>query len=279
MDLVKKENEVILLEDDYTTKYAGYDPNNPASVISFAVMHNSFQDQSLDMASRVQDQFRTKAKRKDRGVKAGQFLVLWKTTMPSILIETGFISDPTEEAFLMSDYGQDLIASAIYRAFRDYKQDFDEKTTQDLASNASAVNNAVSNPQRRSSETTQTQDRIEVEKKQVVNDAGVGGKTENTSKSVTIEYSEPDLHFRVQILASQNQIPIDSKEFKGYSDLEELKIDGYFKYMSKPVASYAQALELRKQMVKTFPGAFVVGFKSGKKIPLMKAIEEDKKIH
>ena len=136
LELVKKENEVIMLEDDYSSKYEGYDPENPGSLIGFSVMQNIYQSQSLNMASYVQDQFRTRAKRKDRGVKAGQLLVLWKTTMPSVLVETGFLSDSNEEAFLMTDYGQDLIASAVYRAFRKYKEEIDERTTRELQVNA-----------------------------------------------------------------------------------------------------------------------------------------------
>ena len=122
LEVAMLENAVITLEDDYTSRYEGYDPTSVESFIIFNFMQNIHLDQSLDIASYVQDQFRTRAGRSDRGVKQAGFIVLWKTTMPSVLIETGFISNSQEEKYLNTEEGQDYIASAIFRAFRDYKQ-------------------------------------------------------------------------------------------------------------------------------------------------------------
>ncbi len=116
-----KENAVITFEEDYTTKYEGYDPDSPESFIIFSLVQNTYLEQSLDFASFVQNQFRERAKRIDRGVKQAGFLVLWNTTMPSVLVEIGFISNAAEETYLLSEAGQNYIASAIFRAFRDYK--------------------------------------------------------------------------------------------------------------------------------------------------------------
>ena len=133
--LAQKENAVITLEEDYTTKYEGFDPNSPESYIIFSLMQNTYLDQSLEFASFVQDQFRERAKRHDRGVRQAGFLVLARTTMPSVLIETGFVSNPAEERYLISQQGQEHIASAIYRAFKEYKKNIEDKsnflTTQD----------------------------------------------------------------------------------------------------------------------------------------------------
>ena len=120
LDVAQKENSVIVLEQDYNTKYEGFDPSSAESYIIFSLMQNVYLDKSLKLASMVQDEFRDKAKRADRGVKQAGFLVLWHTKMPSILIETGFISNEEEEKYLMSESGQDYLASAIYRAIRDY---------------------------------------------------------------------------------------------------------------------------------------------------------------
>ncbi|MBT3242505.1 MAG: N-acetylmuramoyl-L-alanine amidase [Bacteroidetes bacterium] len=262
LQLVKAENEVILLEDDYTAKYKGYDPNSTVSKIFFSTMQWAYQNQSLEFASKMQDQFRTKAKRRDRGVHAGGLLVLWKTTMPSVLVECGFISDAEEEAFLMTDYGQDLIASGIYRAFRDYKKEIDDRTTNEIViADEISLSEEVTN------------DAAVSEKKPVAE------KKTESAKKVQISYSKPDLHFRVQLLATQKEIASSARELKGYTNYEMLRLDGYYKYMTKSVSSYSQALNLRKQILSKFPGAFIVGFKSGKKIPLTQAIEEDKKIH
>ncbi len=122
------ENSAILYEEDYEETYDGFDPNSSESYIIFSLIQDKFLlPYSLDFASNVQYQFREKANRKDRGVKQAGFLVLWKTTVPSVLIEAGFISNLNEEKYLMSEKGQDYIASAIYRAFKDYKIAFEEK--------------------------------------------------------------------------------------------------------------------------------------------------------
>lgn len=120
LDVAQKENSVIVLEQDYNTKYEGFDPSSAESYIIFSLMQNVYLDKSLELASMVQNEFRDKAKRFDRGVKQAGFLVLWHTKMPSILIETGFISNEEEEKYLMSKEGQDYLASAIYRAIKSY---------------------------------------------------------------------------------------------------------------------------------------------------------------
>lgn len=120
LEVAQKENSVIVMEQDYNTKYEGFDPSSAESYIIFSLMQNVYLDKSLKLASMVQDEFREKAKRADRGVKQAGFLVLWHTKMPSVLIETGFISNEEEEKYLMSANGQDYLASAIYRAIRDY---------------------------------------------------------------------------------------------------------------------------------------------------------------
>ncbi len=127
-EVAKKENAVITFEEDYTTKYEGFDPNSTESYIIFSLLQNSFLDQSLDFAGLVQHQFKNRVNRIDRGVRQAGFIVLWKTTMPSVLIETGYLSNSREEIFLASETGQDYIASAIFRAFRDYKEKIESKS-------------------------------------------------------------------------------------------------------------------------------------------------------
>lgn len=129
LELAKKENSVILLEEDYTNKYEGFDPTSSESYIIFSFMQNTYLEQSLNYASFVEHEFETRALRKSRGVKQAGFLVLWKTTMPSVLIETGFLTNPREEKYLSSNEGQEYIASAIYRALKNYKKAIEEKSS------------------------------------------------------------------------------------------------------------------------------------------------------
>jgi N-acetylmuramoyl-L-alanine amidase len=130
LDVAKKENSVIVMEDEYTTKYEGFDPNSTESYILFEYMQSTYLEQSTLMASIVQKQFKERAGRKDRGVKQAGFLVLRNVTHPSVLVEVGFLSNKTEEKYLTTSNGQTYIASAIFRAIRDYKKQFDEKSTE-----------------------------------------------------------------------------------------------------------------------------------------------------
>jgi N-acetylmuramoyl-L-alanine amidase len=121
LEIAKKENAAILLEPDYSTNYNGFDPNSDESYITFTLFQNAFLEQSTRFASIVQDEMKDRVGMNDRGVRQAGFLVLYKTTMPSVLIETGFLSNPDEEKFLTSEKGQQYIASAICRAFRKFK--------------------------------------------------------------------------------------------------------------------------------------------------------------
>ncbi len=122
-ELAKRENSVILMDENYHERYEGFDPNSPESYILFSLTQSAYQESSLLFAQKVEDQFKTRVGRRSRGVKQAGFIVLWKTTMPSVLIETGFLSNSAEEQFLATTRGQDLIASGIYRAFKEYKSE------------------------------------------------------------------------------------------------------------------------------------------------------------
>ena len=122
-DVAKRENSVILMDENYKERYEGFDPDSPESYILFSLTQSAYQESSLLFAQKVEDQFKHRVGRHSRGVKQSGFVVLWRTTMPSVLIETGFLSHPTEEQFLAQEKGQDLIASGIYRAFKEYKSE------------------------------------------------------------------------------------------------------------------------------------------------------------
>ncbi len=120
-EIAKRENSVILLDANYKEQYEGFDPESAESYILFSLTQSAFQENSLGFAHKVESQFKSRVGRSSRGVKQGPFWVLWSTAMPSVLIETGFLSNPTEEKYLLSEQGQDLLASGIYRAFKEYK--------------------------------------------------------------------------------------------------------------------------------------------------------------
>jgi N-acetylmuramoyl-L-alanine amidase len=128
LEVAKLENSAILFEEDYSTQYEGFDPKSAESYIIFSFLQNTFLEQSLNYAAFIEQEFKNKALRKSRGVKQAGFLVLWKTTMPSVLIEAGFLTNSREERYLKSKEGQEYIASAIYRAFKNYKTTIEEKS-------------------------------------------------------------------------------------------------------------------------------------------------------
>ena len=225
-------------------KYEGFDPKSAESYIIFNLIQNTYLDQSLHFASFVQDEFREKAKRYDRGVKQAGFLVLWRTTMPSVLVETGFITNEEEESFLNSEQGQDYMASAIYRAFRDYRNN--------------------------------------IESKSLFTREPVNNITEENSEAIAEEIIQPEntIRYMVQITSSSKAIPIDSEYFKqcksidGYIGVEELNSGGLFKYAIGNKQSYREVVEWSHAVRKLYPDAFVIATKNGVIIPVTEALKE-----
>ena len=125
LEVAKLENAAILFEENETDEYGGFDPNSTAAYIALSLFQSENKSQSIKVAQKVQDQFSNRVGRKDRSVQQAGFLVLYRTSMPSMLVELGFISNPDEERFLISEEGQSYMASAIYRAFKEFKQEFE----------------------------------------------------------------------------------------------------------------------------------------------------------
>ena len=124
--IAQRENSVIYLEDNYEENYDGFDPTSPESIIALTLNQTTFLDQSILIAQKIQNQFKTRVNRTDRGVKQTPLWVTSRTSMPSVLVELGFISNPEEEDFLHSEDGQSYMASALFRAFKEYKLELEQ---------------------------------------------------------------------------------------------------------------------------------------------------------
>ena len=248
MDVAMRENSAIYLEDNYKKKYDGFDPKSPESYIVFSLMQNTYLNQSLKIAEQVETQFSTRANRKSRGVKQAPFYVISRTNMPSILIECGFLTNPKEEEFLHSEIGQDYIASAIFRAFRSYKESVEieePKIKEDTIKSEVKINN-------------------EVEKKiKVIAEAK--------------QESNLNLIFKIQI-GTYLKSMLDQKEFVNLN-AEEVKINGTFKYFVNSGNDKKEADKLRNNLRENgFNGAFVVAFLNGKRISTKEALNLQNKL-
>ena len=233
MELAMRENSVILFEEDYKTRYEGFDPNSSESYIMFDLTQFTFLDQSINLASFVQDHFKANCSRSDRGVKQGGFLVLKHTTMPSILVELGYISNSQEETYLSKEKSHKELAKAIHNAFLAYKTNYEKKSV--------AIERPVKQP-----------------------------KKEEKPKEEKMT-TPPEIRYRVQFHASGKQMPLDSKEFKKYDPVTEYFENRVYKYMYGETSTYAEILPIRKEVQKNFKDAFVVVFRNGKKLTPIEA--------
>ncbi len=235
MEVAMRENSVILYEDDYQTRYEGFDPNSSESYIMFDFMQFTFLDHSLHLASCVQDEFKNTCEREDRGVRQAGFLVLKQASMPSILVELGYISNAAEEKYLNKKASRKKLAEAIYNAFLVYKTNYEKKSG--IA--------------------------FEDVKKE---DVKINNETKPGNEAKASEKTAGEICYRIQFYTSSKRKPLNSKEFKNYTPVKEYFENGVYKYMYGETNSYAEILKKRKKVQKHFNDAFVVVFKNNKKL-------------
>jgi len=234
----QKENAAILLEKDREENYEGFDPNSPEGLIELSLRQNAHIHQSLKFAKQVQDQMRTRVGREDRGVKQAPFWVISFTTMPSVLIELGFLTNKEDEDFLNSTTGQDYVASAVYRAFKDYKTEMDVINSAILEINPVIVN-ALEKP------------------------ASPSGSTKG-------------IVFKVQLASSSNPVSLKPENFNGLNGVTEYRDGKLYKYLWGQASDYEEAKNLQKNVRKTgYKGAFIVAFDGeNKRMALDEALKQ-----
>lgn len=264
LNVAKRENAVILYEDDYKTRYAGFDPNSSESYIIFEFMQDKYMSQSVHFASLVQQHFKTTCRRIDRGVHQAGFLVLKASAMPSVLVELGFISTPEEERYLKSEEGANNLSRGIYRAFLKYKEEHQSRLA--AGTIVQSQPGIVETPQPVTSTPPVTT-------KPADNKPSVVQKPQENNAAHSKQNSA--IVFKVQILASTK--PLGSKDFKGLKGVDNYKEDGLYKYTYGNSENYNQIARLRKEVSTKFPGSFVVAFKNGQKMNINTAIAEFKK--
>lgn len=273
-DVAKRENAVILYEKDYEQHYEGFDPNSSESYIMFEFMQDKNMAQSVDLAKMVQKRACSSANRQNKGVKQAGFLVLRETSMPSCLIELGFITTPQEEQQLNTRECIDALGYGIFQAFVDYRNKYDKTIIVPFEA-----------PERQVME-NQAQERVQKESE--------GGKTQtaeqekdNVTRSESKMVNEvPEQKpatdseapiFKIQVLTSTTLIRQGDKRLKGLDGVDYYKDGGIYKYTIGASANYNEIYRLRKTMVGKFPQAFIIAFKGGQRTDVVEAIKEFKR--
>jgi N-acetylmuramoyl-L-alanine amidase len=297
--VAQTENAAILLEDDYHVKYDGFDPSSPEGYIFFSMLQNAYLDQSLSLASNVQKHFKDRVNLFDRGVKQAGFLVLYKTTMPSVLIETGFISNAKEEKILASEEGQVYIASAIFRAVKDYKRaieksapgeaEKDEVKDQLLIAQNTNVVKPIEKAQTDQKDVNVKKDvPVPADNPVAMNTSGsLNGVTGNTSVSqsnddasartthdgnAATKPSDNSVVFKVQFLASKSLLDPSNPLFKGLKNTDHYFHNGLYKFTYGNVSDFNAANALVKELnSKGFKDCFIVAFLNNERIDIEEA--------
>ncbi len=247
LEVAKKENSVILLENDYTTRYEGFDPNSPESYIMFELVQDEYIEQSVELAAAIQDEFRESAKRLDRSVKQAGFLVLRQTTMPGVLVEAGFISHAAERNFMVSEHGKVTLATAIFNAFEAYKKKIENKSSFQFIAE---------------------KPRIEV-KSQTETETNL-----NAIKTPAPVTAENEIFFSIQIAALSGKLEINTKNFQGETNVFELNSGKVYRYFAGKFNDYEKAVQEKQRLKSKFGDAFVVAIENGKLISVKKAMRK-----
>ena len=241
LDIAKRENGVILLEDDHEKTYANFNPNSPESYIIFEYMQSEFVKESIHIAQYVQENFANDANRLDRGVRQAGFLVLNATSMPSILVELGYISNPEEAKYLASSSAQQRLSNCISKAFDVYYADLKK-----LSDGSAPFSEGISS--------------VDESSKEGVNQP----ETQDDAEPV----------FKVQFLSSSKKISKGDQAFKGLSPVDYYYDKGLYKYTYGATRDYNEVLRLKRKVNEKFKDAFVVAFVKGERVDTKQAIAQ-----
>lgn len=270
LEVAKRENSVILIEKDYKQRYEGFDPNSSESYIMFEFMQDKNMAQSVELAKYVQKHACASANRQNKGVKQAGFLVLRETSMPSCLIELGFITTPDEERYLNSGDGIDRLGYGIYKAFLDYKRKYDGKITVPYQAEQTQPVNipSVVPPSEEKEEPAKMSAPATAQKETTVTPEPV----EVTKEDTSVQDASPI--FKVQILASASPQKISKKQLNGQPAAKYYEEGGFYKYTVGESTDYDEIVQVRESLVKNFPEAFVIAFKGDQKMDIRAAIRE-----
>ncbi|RTE53827.1 N-acetylmuramoyl-L-alanine amidase [Arenibacter aquaticus] len=289
-EIAKKENSVIYLEDNYESRYAAYDINSPESIIGLTIMQEEFLDQSINLAKLMQENFAKKLKRTDRKVKQAGFIVLHQTFMPSVLVETGFLTNKAEGAYLNSKKGHDEMGNAIANAILTYKKEMISDVGNLVEQETTVASSTRKEREKKSTQVVAQQRPVKNIPKTVL---VVKNESDNTTKEIAKEPKKPEskkesvkvadkaaskksanIIYKVQIFASSKNIPLHSENFKGLNTLSKEPYKNLFRYMYGNTDSHFQATLLKSNAdAKGYTTSYIVAYKDGVRISETEALK------
>ena len=287
-----RENDVILIEDNYQQHYSGFDPRSPESYIMFEVLNDKNMLESVELAKGIQKNVCRTANRPNKGVKQDAFLVLRETSMPACLIELGYITTPSEEAYLNAPSNQEAMGRGIYQAFVEYKarathQPMPVKVEEPVVPEQSVKEEAPVKQEVQEAPVVPAETpEVAVKQDAPAKQEAPVKQEQPVQKETSVKPAQPAKAdtlktvaaaapvFKVQFLASNTRIKAGDARFKGLDGVDSYQEGGLWKYTVGSTESYAEVRQLRAQVVKVFPQAFIVAFKNGEKIDTQKAIRE-----
>ena len=252
LDLVKRENSVIKLEKNYAATYQGFDPDDPSSSIIFSLMQNAHLGQSLEFAADVAQAMEGGPIKTNRGVSQDPFWVLWRTAMPAVLIEVGFMTNPQDLAVLRSEIGRDQIAQNIYKAFRIYKARYDREEIADQVGNDVTVGNDAP---------------AAVNDVAVVNDTPAEPSVTPGPDRESPEVGQPKVLYGVQVLVSSKDMKDSDPFFAGYKPMK-LPAGKLVKYVVGVSEKLQDVKKNYLSIQKKFPDSFIVKVEDGATSPV-----------
>jgi N-acetylmuramoyl-L-alanine amidase len=224
MDVVRRENAVITMEDNYTTKYEGFNPNDPESYIFMNLMQNAFLEQSFKFAQFVDREMKGGAIKNSRGISQDPFYVLWRTAMPAVLVECGFMSNPADREVLITEKGREKIASDLFDAFKAYKKEYDGSVTTQVKEQTPQVDTLKEEP--------------------------------------TVLVVEDDIFYGTQVLVSSKDMKQGDPFFKG-NEFKSSRSGKLFKYYIGCSNNLEEAKASYELLKKSFPDSFLVKVENG----------------
>ncbi len=249
-----QENASIYLEENYEEAYQNFDPKDPDTYIALTLRQNVYLDNSLNLSKKIQDQFRDRVGRPDRGVRQAGYYVICFTTMPSVLIELGFLTNAEEEDFLNSESGKSYMSSAIFRAFKEYKAEVEGLDLVDIEPTIEVEKPKQADPEKMEEPT------------------GISG---NWQSQLVNEHQSKGIEFQVQIVSSSKKLSKNAEEFNGIEKVYEYEINGQYKYAAGATRDIEKARANQALLRENgFTGAFIVGIKDGERISVQEALKQ-----